>query len=45
MSSPGDYITWQEKAAASSLNYTIKKVRERNASLFDEKGQNTDDSD
>ncbi|HLG40357.1 MAG TPA: hypothetical protein VI461_11845, partial [Chitinophagaceae bacterium] len=34
ISSPGDYNTWREHALENSKNYTLEKVRERNASLF-----------
>jgi hypothetical protein len=33
-SSTIDYVEWQKQAFANSKNYTIEKVRERNASLF-----------
>lgn len=33
--SPQQYNRWQQQALTNSLNYTIEKVRERNASLFE----------
>lgn len=35
ITSPGKYEHWQMLALENSQNYTIEKVRERNASLFD----------
>ena len=35
ITSPGKYDHWQMLALENSQNYTIEKVRERNASLFD----------
>jgi hypothetical protein len=37
MTYPTEYNNWQMLALANSANYTIEKVRERNASLFDTK--------
>jgi hypothetical protein len=34
ISSPADYSEWQKQALENSKNYTIEKVRLRNASLF-----------
>jgi hypothetical protein len=34
ISSPAAYSEWQKRALENSKNYTIEKIRERNASLF-----------